>query len=468
MWICDGGIKEVLVVALPLILSCGAHTVQTFIDRIFLTHYDAGAMSASMLAGLCNFCIVSFLMGLVTYTNTFVAQYGGAGRSERIGPSVWQGLYIAAISGLLGILTIYIAVPMFNFIGHAQQVRNFEIEYFRVMTFCILPSLLATAFSCFYSGRGQTMVVMWINTAACAINIVLDYVLIFGHWGFPRLGVTGAAVATVIAMYGSVVIYALMFFQKKYDVIFHTIRGWKPDFDLMKRLLRYGVPNGVNLLDMINFTAFLAIIGKYDESVQSATSMVFSVNMIAFMPVVGMGMAVSIIVGKYLGMDRPANAVRSTWIGLSISVSFMTFISVLYVFCGNIFIKPFIDSSANENILLIAQISRKMLYFVAVYSIADAFAIVFSSVLKGAGDTRFVMNVSFVGGLVFMVIPAWIAVRLGFSYYVPWFAITVFIFALAVTFWLRFKGGKWKNMRVIEQHQAEIDEANPIKEIAHL
>ncbi len=454
---------------MPLILSCGAHTVQTFIDRLFLTHYDADAMSASMLAGLCNFCIVAFLMGLVAYTNTFVAQYGGAGRPERIGPSVWQGLYFAVISGLLGILMLFAAVPLFRLIGHAPQVQLFEVEYFRVMSFSILPSLLSTAFSCFYSGRGKTVVVMWINVVACAVNILLDYLLIFGHWGFPRLGVTGAAIATVIAMYSSVAIYAVMFFQKKYDDVFHTIRGWKPDFPLMKRLLRYGLPNGMNfMLDMLNFTAFLAIIGRYDEIVQSATSMVFSVNMIAFMPVVGMGMAVSIVVGKYLGMDRPDSAVRCSWIGLVLSVSFMLVISLLYAFYGDIFIKPFIHSSANEKIATIAEVSRKMLYFVAVYSIADAVVIVFASVLKGAGDTRFVMNVTFAGGLVCMVIPAWIAVKLGLSYYVPWFAITFYIFVLAIVFWHRFRGGKWKKMRVIEQHQAEVDEANPIKEIAHL
>lgn len=470
LWDCDGGIREVLIVAMPLILSCGAHTLQTFIDRLFLTRYDADAMSAAMLAGLCNFCIVSFLMGLVTYTNTFVAQYGGAGRPQRIGPSVWQGIYISLASGFVGLLVIPFAGSIFDFIGHAEQVRIFEKQYFTVMTFSILPALLATAFSCFFSGRGKTVVVMWVNIAACVLNIILDYVMIFGHFGCPKLGVVGAAWATVIAIYGSVAIYAVMFFRPKYDAVFHTIRGYKPDWALMKRLLRFGVPNGVNfMLDMINFTAFLALIGRYDEIVQSATSIVFSVNMIAFMPVVGVGMAVSIIVGKYLGMNRPDNAVRSAWIGLTMATSFMLFISVLYAVWGDMFLKPFIDSSANDKIGTISQIARKMMYFIAIYSVADAVAIVFSSVLKGAGDTKFVMNISFAGGLALMVLPTWAAVHLKLSYYVPWFAITLFIFVLAVIFWGRFIGGKWKNMRVIEQqHRAEVEEANPIKDIAHL
>ena len=279
-----------------------------------------------MLAGLCNFCFVSFLMGLVAYTSTFVAQYGGAGRPERIGPSVWQGGYIAIISGLLGMLLLFVAEPLFGLIGHSESVQAFEITYFKVMTFCVVPILLSTAFSCFYSGRGRTDVVMWINISVSFINIVLDYLLIFGHFGFPKLGVMGAALATVIAMYFAVFTYIILFFRKKYDVMFHTRRGWRIDKDLMRRLLRYGLPNGFNfMLDMINFTAFLAIIGRYNDLVQAAVSMVFSVNMIAFMPVVGIGMAVSIVVGKYLGMDRPENAVRSAWIGLTIGVSFMTF-----------------------------------------------------------------------------------------------------------------------------------------------
>jgi MATE family multidrug resistance protein len=336
------------------------------------------------------------------------------------------------------------------------------------MAFCVLPVLLSTSFSCFYSGRGRTDVVMWVNVAVSAINILFDYLLIFGHWGFPKLGVTGAALATVIAMYFAVFAYILMFFRKKYDIMFHTRRGWRPEADLMKRLLRFGMPNGVNfMLDMINFTAFLAIIGRYSDLVQAAVSMVFSVNMIAFMPVVGIGMAVSIIVGKYLGMDRPANAVRSAWIGLAIGVSFMTFISLIYVFFGKALLGPFVDSAPGENAELLMKISQRMLYFVAVYSITDAVAIVFTSVLKGAGDTKFVMKVSFLCGLVFMVAPTWAAVKLGWSYYAPWAAITIFIFVLATIFSLRFRGGKWKEMRVIEKRPSLVEDKNPVTDIVH-
>jgi multidrug resistance protein, MATE family len=452
LWRSEGGVREVLIVAIPLILSCGAHTIQTFIDRLFLARLDNDAMSGAMLAGLCNFCFVAFLMGLVAYTSTFVAQYGGAGRPERIGPAVWQGIYLALAGGTLGLLLVFIAEPLFGFIGHSSRVQAYEVSYFKVMSFCVMPVLLSTAFSCFYSGRGRTDVVMWINVSVCGINILFDYLLIFGHWGFPKLGVTGAALATVIAMYSAVLVYAVMFFRKKYDEMFHTRRGRRPQADLMGRLLRFGMPNGVNfMLDMINFTAFLAIIGRYDELVQAAVSMVFSVNMIAFMPVVGIGMAVSIVVGKYLGMDRPANAVKSAWIALAIGVLFMTFISLIYVFFGKLLLRPFIDSAPGENAGKLMSISQKMLYFVAIYSIADAVVIVLSSVLKGAGDTRFVMNVSFACGLLLMVVPTWLSVRLGLSYYVPWIMITAFVFALTIFFSLRFKGGKWKDMRVIER-----------------
>lgn len=467
LWSGKGGVKEVLLVAIPLILSSGAHTVQTFIDRMFLTWYDRDAMSGAMLAGICNFCAVAFLMGLVGYINTFVAQYGGAGRLERIGPSIWQGLYIAILTGIMAIGMLFFAEPLFAFIGHSEKVQAYEVQYFKIMAFSILPALVSTAFSCFYAGRGETVVVMWINVFVCAVNLILDYLLIFGNFGFPRMGIEGAALATVIAIYSSVMIYAVMFFQRKYDVIFNTIRGWKPDWVLIKRILRYGTPNGINfMLDMITFTAFLAIVGKYDDVVQSATSMVFSVNMIAFMPVVGIGMAVSIVVGKYLGMDRAEYALRSAYVGIAIGVSFMLFISILYALFGKIFIMPFtIADKQAEDLMIIAQ---RMLYFVAIYSVADAVVIIVSSVLKGAGDTRFVMNVSFIGGAIFMVLPAYVAMRLNLSYYVPWFAITGFIMLLAVIFSLRFKGGKWKKMRVIETYTPEIEEINPVKDIAHL
>ena len=110
-----------------------------------------------------------------------------------MGPAVWQGIYLALLSGLLALIPAALASPLFELIGHDPAIRHEETEYFRILCYGTGPQVLSTAASCFFSGRGQTWVVLAVNVVAISINIVLDYGLIFGHWSLPGMGIAGAA-----------------------------------------------------------------------------------------------------------------------------------------------------------------------------------------------------------------------------------------------------------------------------------
>ena len=128
-WSCEGGYREVLILAFPLIVSTGAWSVQHFVDRMFLTWYAPEAIAAVTPAGMLNFTIMSLFIGTASYVNTFVAQYHGAKMFERIGPALWQGLYVAVIGGLLHFLLIPLAGNIFSFIGHNKLVQQYETRY---------------------------------------------------------------------------------------------------------------------------------------------------------------------------------------------------------------------------------------------------------------------------------------------------------------------------------------------------
>ena len=198
-WRAEGGYREFLVIAFPLILSTAAWSVQHFVDRMFLTWYSTEAMAAALPGGMTNFVFASFFIGVASYVNTFVAQYNGAGRRRRVGPALWQGGYLAVISAAAAGILILLAQPIFDLIGHEASIREQEVTYFSILCFGHPPLILATALSCFYSGRGRTWMVFNVNVAATAVNIVLDYGLIFGKWGLPAWGIRGAAWATNLA-----------------------------------------------------------------------------------------------------------------------------------------------------------------------------------------------------------------------------------------------------------------------------
>jgi multidrug resistance protein, MATE family len=451
-WKGPGGAGEVMNLAFPLMLSSSITTIQMFINRVFLAHYDINTVSAAMQGGISNFAVMAFFLGITGYVNTFVAQYTGANRPHRVGVSVWQGIYLALGSGLLIMLLIIPARWGFGVIGHSARLQAYEVTFFQIMCVASLPGLVGSALSCFYTGRGKTWQVLCVDTASCLLNLVLDYILIFGHFGFPQMGLAGAGWATTIAQTLRAVIYFVMFISPANNVDYLTRHSWKPQLDLLKRMIRYGAPNGIQFaLDVGAFSLFLAIVGRMGEQDFAATSLVFQINHLAFMPMVGMGTAVTVLVGQRLGSDEPRIASRTTWVASAMCFAYMTSISVGYIVLPDAFLYPFSASTSAAEFLPLRHLCIVLLWFVAFYSVFDTGNIIFAATLKGAGDTRFVMVMSVALSIVLLVIPSILTVTLKWGLYTLWFFATAYVTVLAIAFLLRVIAGKWKHMRVIEK-----------------
>ena len=451
-WHREGGYQEVLRMAIPLVLSTGSLSIQHFVNRMFLTWYSSETIAAVLPAGLINFSLMSIFIGTAAYVNTFVAQYYGAKRYERIGPAVWQGVHFALIAGVVVLPFYPLADKIFSFGGHTPGIQMLEVQYFQILLFCAFPVTASSALGSFYAGRGKTWVVMWLNLIATVINVIFDYGLIFGRLGLPEMGIRGAAIATVISQFVQLFLYVILMSQKKYRQIYNISHGFKLDRDLFKRLLKYGIPNGLTFcLDLLGFTIFIMIVGRFGTIPLAATNITFNINSLAFMPMMGFGMAVSILVGQHLGENRPDLAQRSTWSTFHLTFFYMGSIVLLYVLAPRLFLIPYASKADPENFPLIADLVENLLKFVAAYSIFDTMNLVFAYATKGAGDTRYVMIVSAILSWCLMVIPSYIATKMfDRGLYLIWCFATLYITILGIVFLLRFLGGKWKSMRVIE------------------
>ena len=176
--------------------------------------------------------------------------------------------------------------------------------------------------------------------------------------------------------------------------------------------------------------------------------------MLAFLPITGIGTAAATLVGRALGNEQPALAARSTWSAYGLATTYMAVMCLLYVLTPSWFTDFFVhreggDPAASAQIRATAIV---LLRFVAIYSLFDAMAVTFSSALRGAGDTRFVLCFSIGMGYLFMVLPAWIFCRPGGAgLYAAWISLTIFVVLVASGFLARFLQGRWKSMRVIEE-----------------
>lgn len=448
----EAGYRQLFALAVPLMFSSGAIAIQQFVDRMFLAWYSPEAIAATMPAGMVFWTIMSLFSGTTSYVSTFVAQYWGAGEEKQIGSVIWQGVHIAIIAGLVCLLFVPFAADFFRLIGHSATIQHMETVYFQLLCFGAGPATASAALSGFFTGRGKTVPVMWVHLFATGLNMVLNYVLIFGKWGAPAWGVFGAGLATLIATCITMLIFLMMVLRPDYERRFATLSGWRPNFPLLSRLVRYALPNGIQFtIEQLGFSAFILLVGRLGMVELAATNIAFNINMLAFMPMMGFGTAISILVGQNLGKDRPDQAERSVYSGFHLISIYFIVMSMLYVFTPYIFVWPFAAGAEPGSLVEIEKMVVILLRFIAIYVLFDALSITFSSGIKGAGDTRFVMFM-IVGFAIFgLTLPLYIAlVIFKMGLYTAWAIITVYIILLGFIFMFRFLGGKWKSMRVIE------------------
>ena len=450
-WSRPCGGRDVLFIALPLVVSTASWTVMNFADRMFLLWHSTEEMAAAMPAGMVYFSSICFPLGIAVYVNTFVAQYKGAGHSQRIGLAVWQGVWIGMIVAPLYLLTIPLAPLVFQFAQHGPEVARAETAYYQVLTCGAGAAIVAAAFTSFFTGRGSTRVVMVVDTMAAVMNVLLDYALIFGNWGAPQLGIAGAAWGTVAAQWFRVLLYWRLMELARYREIYQIRAGRRWDSELLKRLLRFGSPNGLQFLVEISaFTMFLMLVGRLGKEALASTTLAFNVNSVAFVPMLGMGIAVSTIVGQQLGKNKPDLAARATWTALAMAMFYMGSLSVMYVVVPDWFMLGHASGMDAERFKGLRDTTIVLLRFVAAYCLFDAMVVVFVSAIKGAGDTRFVLLVQLVVAPP-PVLAAWAGITLfGFGLIYCWVVLSVWICALGVIYCARFLQGRWRTMRVIE------------------
>jgi MATE family multidrug resistance protein len=280
--------------------------------------------------------------------------------------------------------------------------------------------------------------------------------LIFGHWGFPEWGIVGAGWATVAGSWASAVLAVVLLLRPIYRKQFATASGWRFERELFGRLLRYGGPAGIQVfLDVLVFHLFTQLVGRLGEAALGATTLTVRLNMVAFLPMLGLGQAVSILVGQRLGGDQPEAAEKSVYTGLRWVFGYMSIVALVYLTMPHALVSLFESNRDPEQFAALAAMVPTLLICVAVYSLTDAVNVTFAIALRGAGDTRFVTLLTFTLAWPILIVPTAVVVWLDASLYWAWVCVTAYIMAMGICFYLRFRTGKWKSMRVIEAAPAE-------------
>ena len=448
-WNRPGGFQEVLRLAAPLMITNGAWAVMLFMDRLFLFKSSIEEFNAALPGGTLYWLVMSLFVGIASYTNTFVAQYHGAGEPDRIGASVWQGIRIGLYATPLFLLLIPVVPWYFDGTTEDLDTSLAATRYFQFLAPGCTASIVSTAQGALFNGRGNTRIVMLVNVGAVILNIFLDYGLVLGNFGLPKLGIVGAGIATTVASWGMVIVFALLMLKKECLDGCGLRTGWRHDSELMGRMIKFGMPNGLPLLvESITFHILVKLVltvGKLDAA---ASSLVLSINQLAHFPLIGLGIACSILVGQRVTSGKQEEAKTAIKSALILGLGYSFFFVLLYISLPDLVMKFHREMMPRDGAFWgIRETAVILLWMAGVYLVLECIQLVYSGAIKGAGDTWFVLKTVIVAAIV-TIIGYIIAKPIGL--YALWVVYILQITMIGGICILRYRGGRWKKMKVIE------------------
>lgn len=459
-----GGISQMLAIALPMVISSACDTLMMFTDRLFLARTGSENMSAAMGGGLTVFMMTTFFWGLTGYCTALVAQYLGSGRKEHCPVAITQGLILIAAAYPIILLCKPLGLWLFAWTHVPAEQLTPQTLYYNILIYGTIITLARNCLSCFFSGIGQTRVVMISAIIAMVVNVALNYILIFGKLGAPAMGIRGAAYGTLAGNACGLLALVAAYLHRSNRTEYRIAASLHFDPAMMGKLLRYGYPAGVELfLNLLAFDLLILMLHGQGLTTAAAVTVVFNWDMVSFVPLIGVNIGVTSLVGRSMGAGDPDTAHRATFSGLKLAL--------LYSFCTfaafAIFPKPLVwlFRPGGEDVIFSQAfpLAVFMLRLASVYVMADAVMLVFSGALRGAGDTFWAMCIS-VGLHWFMV--SVLAVVLYVLHLEPgpaWVILCGTFMLFSGAFYWRYRIGKWRSIRVV----AEIPENVPLTEGFH-
>jgi MATE family multidrug resistance protein len=439
-----GGYAEVWHIAYPAVLTMISQTVMSFTDAVMVGRLGAVELAGVGLAGTLVWGLYSFFNGMVNGVNTFVAQDYGAKRYSKIGEMTWQGIYFAVISGIVLLFLSAHSSDLFRLLGPSSDVQAVGSAYLKIRMRGGLFIVMWMCFSAFLRGLGDTRTPLKITVLANVINIFGDYALIYGKFGFPRLETEGAAIATIFANGVGALIFFMIFVSARNAQAYDTRSRWQPRLRSMRRLSVVGVPIGLQwVLDMGSFIFFSALIGRIGTIQLAATEASIRLMSLSFMPVYGISIAATTLVGQYIGSGEMHLACKSGNSALRIGFSYTIFIALVFLLLPERLV-GLINSDPE-----VVRIGSSVLRMAAIFQMFDGLGIVSNGCLRGAGDTRWAMYIG-VGYAWLLFVP--LAYIGGFvlngGAVGAWGGATIYICALGLTFFSRFRSGKWQSIKI--------------------
>ena len=442
------GLRELLTLAWPVVLSRSTQSVVGLCDALMSARLGDQALAAVTTGAINLFSIAVLPMGTVFIVQSFAAQLQGRGDLVAARRYAWYALALAAITTVLAAAGTPFFGAWLSVFRFAPGVHDDMTGYLQWRFWSVGPYIAVEALGNWFAGLGNTRVHMRASVITMVSNVALNWVLIFGHLGAPAMGVRGAALASGLATVAGLAWIGMAFARR------HREMGADGPLALrvseFLRLLRFGVPNGLNwFMEIAAFTLFLnAVVSRLGTTVLAAMNAILQINSISFMPAFGLASAGAVLVGQAIGRGEKEDVPRLLGLTARVALVWQGGVGLAYFLMPQLIMRAFASEAGSAELI---TVGASMLALSAAWQLFDALGLTIGEALRAAGDTAWCMWARLLSAWTVFVPVAWWAVTLRHGGPMAAIGVTIFYLAvLACAFLWRFRSGAWRRIELVE------------------
>ncbi len=381
--------------ASPIVLTQLGWVSMLTTDAIMIGRLGATPLAGATFVLMIFFAVYVFAVGLAMATAGLAAQAYGARRPRQVRRVIRQGLWVMILISVPGIGFMAFTEEMLVLLRQPPEAVEYAGMYMRTLMWSLLPAVAFVVLRNFVAALSRPAVALWVMLAAVPINAILDYALIYGHFGLPRLELFGAGIATTIAntLMFSVPLAIALFARpfRRYSILG---RFWRADWAQFRQIFRIGLPiAGMMLLEsgLFIFAAFM--MGWIGTTAVAAHMVAIQVPHITFMVPIGLSQAATVRVGHAVGRGDANAAYRAGWTALIMSLTFMITTSVVILLAADSLAGLFLDGSRKDSVEALA-LATTLLFYAAIFQAGDGIQAVAAGALRGLNDTAVPMMIA--------------------------------------------------------------------------
>jgi MATE family multidrug resistance protein len=436
--------KYNLKLATPVILGMLGHTLVSFVDNIMVGQLGTAELAAVSLGNSFMFIAMSLGIGFSTAITPLVAEADGEGDFEKGKSSFKHGLFLCIVLGIALVGAVFLARPLMYAMKQPTEVVDLAMPYLTWVAVSLLPLIIFQAFKQFSDGLSMTRYPMYSTLLGNIVNVVLNYVLIFGKFGFPEMGIVGAAYGTLVSRF-------IMWFhlwwllrgKEKSKLLVTNIKLFVLESQMIKKILRLGFPSALQMVfETSIFTTAIWLSGMLGKNPQAANQIALNMSAITFMVALGLSVASMIRVGNQKGLKNFKELRR-----ISVSIFFMTAIleivfAIFFMLFHKELPKLYLDMGETVNLAdntEVVLLAAKLLLVVAVFQISDGIQVVVLGALRGLQDVMIPTIITFISyWLIGFPVSYFLGAEDRYGSFGIWIGLWAGLTAAAILLYLRF------------------------------